>query len=166
MGEGRVILRQDRAAGRGRNQGGPHALRNRAGSLRGFTLIEVILTVVLVTVVASMVGRYSYISTAQSAAESLAFRNELALKNALEDLTIEYKARIKAGTLTLPAMVAYANANHAALVDAGRTGYITLDDSDADGVYEPSAIGAYAAGTALLVTLERGDQSLSALFTE
>lgn len=133
----------------------------------GFTLVEIILAVVVLAAAASMAGLFASTSMGRSAAATISFNDELALRNALEDITIRYKGQIAAGAMTLPGMAAYVNANHAALADAANTGYVSFSDPDGDKVYTPSAVsGAYASGLALLVTLTRGGQRLGILLTD
>ena len=134
---------------------------------RGFTLVETILAVVILGVAATMAGLYASTSMGTGAAATTDFSDELVLRNALEDITIHYKAEIAAGTMTLPRMVTYVNANHANLVDDPNTGYLTFSDPEGDGTYAPSAVSdVYASGSALLITLTSGDQSLGVVFTE
>ncbi len=140
-------------------------MRSDRGS--GFTLIEIILAVVILAAAASMAGLYASTSMGRGATATISFNDELTLRNALEDVTVYYKGQIAAGTMTLAGVVAYVNANHAALVDDANTGYVSFSDTDGDGTYTPSSVSdVYSAGTALLVTLTSGDQSLGILFTE
>ncbi|MEW5771891.1 MAG: prepilin-type N-terminal cleavage/methylation domain-containing protein [Thermodesulfobacteriota bacterium] len=133
----------------------------------GFTLVEVIVAVVILAAAAAMAGLFASTSMGRGAAGTLSFNDEVALRNALEDITIYYKGQIAAGSMTLPGVAAYVNANHAGLVNDARTGYLSFSDPDADKVYTPSAVtDTYSAGLTLLVTLTSGDQSLGSLFTE
>lgn len=133
----------------------------------GFTLVEVIMAVVILAAAAAMAGQYASTSMGRGAATTLSFNDELALRNALEDITIHYKGQIAAGAMTLAGVVTYVNANHAALVDDANTGYISFSDGDGDGTYTPSAVtDTYSAGLDLLITLTRGGQSLAILLSE
>lgn len=133
----------------------------------GFTLVEVIMAVVILAAAAAMAGQFASTSMGRGAAATLSFNDELTLRNALEDITIHYKGQISAGAMTLAGVVAYVNANHAALVDGPNTGYVSFSDPDGDGTYTPAAVtDTYSAGLALLVTLTRNNQSLGVLLTE
>lgn len=133
----------------------------------GFTLLEVIMAVVILAAAAAMAGQYASTSMGRGAVATISFNDELTLRNALEDITIYYKGQISAGTMTLAGVVAYVDANHAALVDGANTGYVSFSDLDGDGTYTPSAVtDIYSSGLDLLVTLTRGGQSLAILLSE
>lgn len=133
----------------------------------GFTLVEVIVAVVILSAAAAMAGVYASTSMGRGATSTLAFNDELALRSALEDITAYYKAQIAADTMTLSGVVNYANAQHASLVNDADTGYVTFSDTDGDGTYTPSSVSdTYTSGSLLLVTLTSGDHSLGVLYTE
>lgn len=133
----------------------------------GFTLIEVLVAVIILAVAAAMAGQFASTSMGRGATGSLAVNNEILLRNALEDVTIHYKAQIAADTLSLTEVASYVNTNYPSLVNDAYTGYLTFSDTDGDGTYTASAItDTYASGRMLLVTLTRGEQSLGAMFSE
>jgi prepilin-type N-terminal cleavage/methylation domain-containing protein len=134
---------------------------------KGFTLIEIILLLVVAGIAAAAVAQFSFTSTARSTQNVALFQDENTMRNDMEAIVIHYKDLIAQGTMTLPTMLAWVNANYAAKLDAAKTGYLTFAPSADPKVYDPSAVSAaYAANVSLLVTLTRGDQTLSELFTE
>lgn len=133
----------------------------------GFTLIELIIIIVIAAVVASAAGQFASTSIGRSAQSSTQLQDQLALRNAMEEMVIYYRDQLAQDTLTLPNVLAHANAIHAALVEAGNTGYVTFSDPEADKTYASSAVsGSYASGRSLLLTLQRNGQRVCALFTE
>jgi len=133
----------------------------------GFTLVETIIAVVILAAAATMAGLFASTSMGRGAAGSLSFNDEVALRNAMEEITVYYKGQIAAGSLTLAGVASHVNTSHSALVDSAHTGYLTFSDTDSDGTYTPSSVShTYSTGTVLLVTLTSGGQSLGALFSQ
>ena len=124
---------------------------------RGFTLIDVIVTLTVVAIACTMVITYIGTSFNQSAVPAGLVGRQYALIQQMEVITSEYRNRLSNGTLNLTTFKSnYIDTNSVLYVDSGNTSIKTFNS------------GNYVTGNVLLVTLMNGTppQSLQSIFTQ
>ena len=119
-------------------------------SNRGFTLIEVIITITLIAVAAALFVSYMGTSFTQSPVSSGMVAKQYALIQQMELITSEYRQEINEGTLNLDNFKTYIDANYG----TASTEKTTLDS------------GTYITQEFLQVTLTDGDQTMISIFTQ
>ena len=117
---------------------------------RGFTLIEVIITVTLIAIAAAMFVAYIGTSFTQSPASSSMVAKQYALIQQMEIITSQYRQEISNETLDLTSFKAYVDANP--YIDSSNL--VTLNS------------GSYTTQQVLAVTLKDGDQTVMSIFTQ
>jgi len=122
-------------------------------SSRGFTLIEVIITIIITAIAATLFVAYMGTSFTKSPASSALVNKQYALIQQMELITIQYRQEINNGTLNLTNFkTAYVDTNPN--VDSANTFFTTLTS------------GTYTTQQVLQVTLKDGDQTLLNIFTQ
>jgi type II secretory pathway pseudopilin PulG len=124
---------------------------------RGFTLIDVIVTLTVVAIACTMVITYIGTSFIQSAVPAGLVGRQYALIQQMEVITSEYRNRLSNGTLNLTTFKSnYIDTNSVLYVDSGNTSIKTFNS------------GNYVTGNVLVVTLTNGTppQSLQSIFTQ
>lgn len=136
---------------------------------KGFTLLEFIVTLVLVAVVGAMVVSFMGTPVTQSGRSVTWMKDEFELSGVMERMLADYREQLNAGTLDLAAFVA--DRDTAAEINA-------LYGSNIDDVQvaatdfqpDPAPSADYTEGgadsTIQKVTLGKGDQALVTIFTE
>jgi len=135
----------------------------------GFTLVEIIVSLVLISIMAALLAQAMGRSLEQSATPVRLVQEQYELINAMEDLIERYRYQIDEGALNLTAFNstyvndAFLNCSATGVcVDTARTGFQTLT----------SQAGTYTTqSTILLVTLKQASsggmtQRVQAVFTE
>lgn len=122
-------------------------------SNRGFTLIEIIITIVVIAIAAALFVTSLGKSFTQSSVSSGAVKSQYALIQQMELITIQYRQNINSGTLNL-ATFKTSNVDGQPYVDAANTIMTTLP------------YGAYTTQQFLQVTLTDGKQTLLSIFTQ
>lgn len=120
---------------------------------RGFTLIEIIITITLIAIAAAMFVAYMGTSLTQSSASSGMVAKQYALIQQMEIITSTYRQEINGGTLNL-ANFKTAHVDTNPYVDVANTLFTTLNN----GTYETQQV--------LVVTLKNEDQTITSIFTE
>jgi prepilin-type N-terminal cleavage/methylation domain-containing protein len=128
---------------------------------RGFTLIEVIITLTVMAIACTMVIIYIGTSFNQSAVPAGLVGRQYALIQQMEVITSEYRNRLSNGTLSLATFKSnYIDTNSVLYVDSGNT-YIKSINSSGN---------TYTTGNVLLVTLTNSmssyTQTLQSIFTQ
>ncbi len=122
-------------------------------SNRGFTLIEIIITIVIIAIAAALFVTSLGKSFTQSSVSSGAVKSQYALIQQMELITIQYRQNINSGTLNL-ATFKTSNVDGQPYVDAANTIMTTLP------------YGTYTTQQFLQVTLTDGKQTLLSIFTQ
>ncbi|HDQ04586.1 MAG TPA: prepilin-type N-terminal cleavage/methylation domain-containing protein [Deltaproteobacteria bacterium] len=123
-------------------------------SNRGFTLIEVIITITLIAIAAALFVAYIGTAFTKSPVSSGMVAKQYALIQEMEIITSKYRQEIENGTLDLNNFLANpVNVNP--FVDAANTGFRQLTGD-----------GGYVTGQVLMVTLRDGDQSVMSIFSQ
>lgn len=137
---------------------------------KGFTLVEIIVTIVIAAIAASMMVTFMGKNITSSSVPVTWVKNQSEVNQAMENIVVEYKARIKAGTLagklgTSPdGFQTWINnkANYAPNLDNVSTTMVSF----ATGTEEACTSYAAAGSCTLKVTLTKGDMSVTGLFTD
>ena len=119
---------------------------------RGFTLIEVIITVTLIAIAAAMFVAYMGTSLTQSPVSSGMVAKQYALIQEMELITSQYRQEISNETLDLTSFKAYVDNNYMPHIDSSNL--VTLNS------------GSYTTQQVLAVTLKDGDQTIMSIFTQ
>jgi prepilin-type N-terminal cleavage/methylation domain-containing protein len=130
-----------------------------ARSHKGFTLIEIIVTLLLVGITAAIMFPVLGTNLIKSPEPITRVDNQYRLVKEMDTLTAIYRDAIAKGTLNINSFKA-SHVDTNPLRDAAGTQF--LEDTDQDGTYTSSA------GTTpiLMVSLRLGDQTLYAIFSE
>jgi prepilin-type N-terminal cleavage/methylation domain-containing protein len=122
-------------------------------SSRGFTLIEVTITIIIAAIAATLFVTYMGTSFTKSSASSALVNRQYALIQQMELITIQYRQEINNGKLNL--------ANF-------KTTYVDTNPNvdSANTVFTTFTSGAYTTQQVLQVTLKDGDQTLLNIFTQ
>ena len=125
----------------------------------GFTLIEVIVTLVIAAIMGAMLVTLMGTNLVKSALPVSLVGNQYRIVQEMENITGRYREEIKNGTLNITTFIAtYESALGSSIPykDSAATGLITI----------PSTDGTYTTKQILRVTLRNGDQSVQAFFTQ
>ncbi|MHC1712383.1 MAG: type II secretion system protein [Solidesulfovibrio sp.] len=124
----------------------------------GFTLIEVIITLVLFGIMATMLGPYLVRSVSQSSTPLTNLKKEMSLQTSMEQIIASYES----GAKNIAALAALKTS-----IDANTTDYTPTTKFVALGASGNDFTGAVTANTMLLVTLKSKTtgESLTTLFT-
>jgi prepilin-type N-terminal cleavage/methylation domain-containing protein len=124
-------------------------------SNRGFTLIEIIITITLIAIAAALFVAYLGTGFTKSPVSSGLVQSQYALIQEMELITIQYRNELNNGTLDLTNFkTSYVDINP--YVDAPNTLLTTFT----------STSGTYTTQQVLQVTLKNGDQALVSIFTQ
>jgi prepilin-type N-terminal cleavage/methylation domain-containing protein len=142
--------------------------RTSSNLTSGFTLVETIVTLVLVAILGVFMIYFSR-TTFLDASQTVSFyEKEGDIQTMMEEITAQYRelmADDSLGVTSLSSLKTWAQNHYGTYVVGGRTGYVTFSGSgdtyDASGV-SPTP----GADPILLITLQDGDQTTAALFTE
>jgi prepilin-type N-terminal cleavage/methylation domain-containing protein len=155
----RTDLKRKRIFGRWRSHSSKVsqlAHRIRSGGREGFTLIEVIITLVVMAIAATMLVSVMGTNLTKSAVPVGMVGDQYKTVEEMEKLTSQYRQQIQSGTLNLASFKAtYVDTN--TYVDTARTGFYTLSSTTGGTTYTSQSV--------LLVTLKDGDQYVQAIFT-
>ena len=137
----------------------------------GFTLIEIIITLVVVAILASMIFQFTYTSAKNSTQASIWFAREVDLQEAMEKIVAIYRIRVETDMVDLQALrddvdTVVANANNDTEVDTDQTGYIDFVPDGSKKFKSSSITSSYGSQIALIVTLKNNGQRLQSLFTK
>lgn len=123
---------------------------------RGFTLIEVIITIMIVAIAAAGVIGYMGSSFTESVVPAGQVQRQYQLIQRMEIITSQYRNEItNNSSFTLETFKA-SYIDNTQYVDDSRTGLITIQDST----------NTYTTRSVLRVTLVNGDQTLVSIFTK
>ena len=117
---------------------------------RGFTLIEVIITITLIAIAAALFVAYIGTSFTQSPVAAGMVSKQYALIQEMEIITSRYRQEISSGTLDLNNFKTYVDAN--TYIDS--SAFVTLDS------------GSYVTRQVLVVILRYEDQRVMSIFTQ
>jgi prepilin-type N-terminal cleavage/methylation domain-containing protein len=118
-------------------------------SKRGFTLIEIIITLTLIAIAGALFVAYMGKSFTQSPVSSGMVAQQYALIQQMELITAKYRNDIRQETLNLGDFKTYVDA-----IPGATTSYSQLSS------------GAYTTQQVLVVTLTDGDQTVMSIFTQ
>jgi len=130
------------------------------GKDKGFTLIEVIVTIVIAGILGVIVAQFVQTSAVKSVFSVTLLKEQYDLHSQVEDMTSYYRDQLTQGSLDLSAFKDYVTENYES-VDQSQTGFITFT-SDGDDFVASST----SSGDVLKVVLKSGDQTIIVLFTE
>ena len=120
-------------------------------SNRGFTLIEVLITIVIIGIAAALFVAYLGTGFTRSPVSSGMVQSQYVLIQQMELITVQYRNEINNGTLNLTNFQTWVNTNYAGVASTSLT---TLTS------------GTYITQQVLLVTLTNGQQTLVSIFTQ
>ena len=123
----------------------------------GFTLIEVIITLVVMAIVATMLVSVMGPNLTKSAAPVGMVGDQYKTVEQMEMLTSQYRQQIQNGTLNLASFKATYVDTNTAYVDTANTQLLNLTSTTGGTTYTSQQV--------LLVTLKDGDQFVQAVFT-
>ena len=128
-------------------------------SRNGFTLIEIIVTLMLIAITAAIMFPVLGTSLVKSPEPITRIENQYRLVEEMDKLTAIYRDALAQDTLNISSFKTN-RVDTNPLKDAAGTQF--LEDGDQDGIYTNSAVTT----PILMVTLRLGDQTLCSLFTE
>jgi prepilin-type N-terminal cleavage/methylation domain-containing protein len=136
-------------------------------SNKGFTLIEVIVTIVVAGILGTILVVFMGTNIVQSGTPVNMVRDQYRINQVMENIVADYKQRIKDGTLNLGTFPAAVQASGYWGSDVSfSSAYVSYSDGDGNGVYD-EATCSYGTGCKnLKITLSKGYQKITALFTE
>lgn len=138
----------------------------RQADSRGFTLLELVVTLTIAAILASMLLAFMGTGITGSVDPITMLREQNRNNEVMEKIVGDYKSQIKNSTLDLSAFSGHVTETYGSRVDGIATAFVSYDDTDGDGVYEES-LCTYGDGCKnLKITLTTGVQSITALFTE
>ena len=123
----------------------------------GFTLIEVIITLLVMAIVATMLVSVMGTNLTKSASPVGMVGDQYKTVEQMEMLTSQYRQQIQNGTLNLASFKATYVDTNTTYVDTATTGFYTLTSTTGGTTYTSQQV--------LLVTLKDGDQFVQAVFT-
>ncbi len=129
---------------------------------KGFTLIEIIVTIVIAAIAASTMVTFMGKNITSSSVPVTWVKNQSGVNQAMENIVVEYKARIKAGTLNLGTFQTWVTDNQATYgpnIDSVTTTMVSFASGEAACTYSG------AGSCTLKVTLTK-DLSVTGLFTD
>lgn len=130
---------------------------------KGFTLIEIIITIVIAAIAALVIVTFMGKNITSSSVPVTWVKNQNEVNQAMENIVSEYKARIAAMTLNLGTFQAWVNANG----PTGGSVSATMVSYPVGGGAEASSCTYGAAGSCTLkVTLTKDNLSVTGLFTD
>jgi prepilin-type N-terminal cleavage/methylation domain-containing protein len=144
--------------------------RNRAWAPRGFTLLETILALCIVSFLGAMVFSLTHSPVLSTVSASAHASEQFRLQREMEEINAEYRRLLRV-TPTLTAVQFKAaldtlqNADSTPkflYLNAGKTGYLAAGGLTVAG---PGAAFTTSANVAYRITLTSGDQTYSAIFT-
>lgn len=134
-----------------------HGIKNR-----GFTLVELIVTLVVAAVLGTMLIVFLGTNVMQSGNPIVMSKDYNELNQVMEKIVDEYKGRIANSTLHLDTLKTWIESTYSAYVDQTKTGFVAFDGSNTETSCTYHSVGCYN----LKVTLKKGDQGIMGLFTE
>ena len=136
-------------------------------SNKGFTLIEVIISIVVAGILGTILVVFMGTSIVQSGTPVNMVRDQYRINQVMENIVADYKQKIKDGNLNLGSFpAAILSASYWANDVSISTAYVSYSDGDGNGVYD-EATCSYGTGCKnLKITLSKGYQKITALFTE
>ena len=141
-------------------------MMSRADDHKGFTLIEIILTIVLVAMLGAATLAFLGSGLTRSVNPVILVKDQNELIDVMEKIVAEYRDQIEQDNLdlgTFPATAATYLGTDMTLSSA----YIAFADNDNNGTYDEASCTYGSSGcTTLRITLVKGDQRTSSLFTE
>ena len=136
--------------------------------IRGFTLIEVIITITLFALVAAMIAPFMGTMMTRSSEPVVYVQESLAIGQVMANLMADYKKEVDADTLDLDTFKTtwdgYTESGvtvDVTFIDFPETGGV-YTDTDSDGVYDPVDQGDTVTDL-LLVTVVKSPQQLSVI---
>ena len=131
---------------------------------KGFTLIEIIITIVIAAIAASTMVTFMGKNITSSSVPVTWVKNQNEVNQAMENIVVEYKARIKAGTLNLGTFQTWVTGNQATYgpnIDSVTTTFVSF----ASGTEVTCSTYPNIDCRTLKVTLTK-DLSVTGLFTD
>ncbi|MFH1005944.1 MAG: prepilin-type N-terminal cleavage/methylation domain-containing protein [Candidatus Latescibacterota bacterium] len=133
----------------------------RDNNQRGFTLIEIIVTIIVGAIMMTMLVVFMGTNYTQSVNPIVMVGEQNELNQVMEKIVEEYKTRLKSSTLKLNTFYSWINTNYGDYVDSGNTNYIDIPS------YQEATCTYGSAGClGLKVTLKKNNLKLMGLFTE
>lgn len=134
----------------------------------GFTLIEVIIVLVIAAILGVMMVQFTRTSTLFAVRPAIWFNNQTTLHEMMEKVTTKYKREIDADTLSLASLKNYieTDSDVKTYVSSSQTGFISFSSSGSQEYSASSISSSQGSSSILVVTLEKDDQSLRAMFVE
>lgn len=142
------------------------SLRSKSG--RGFTLIEVIVSIIVAGILGSFLLVFLGTNITQSGLPVHMVKDQYRINQAMEEIIADYKNRIKNDTLnlgTFPADIEAAGYCGTDDVDLS-TSYVSYSDPDGDKTFTESTCSYGTGCKNLKVTLTKGYQKVTTILTE
>lgn len=135
----------------------------------GFTILEIIITLLIGAVLAAMMLPFMGTALVQSGRAVADVENNYEIVRTVEAMTAAYREQLQQQSLDLATFASGLSSYEADGVTLSGTWLDyrsggTLSDSDGDGAYDPQT--SVSATNYLLVTATKGDQSVEILFAE
>ena len=142
-------------------------MKSEKSNQKGFTLIESIIALVMVSIMAAMLFTFSEPLTRSAGAFGW-LNDELILQQSMESILADYKNQRNDPNNPFDPSVfrQYVMNNYATMVDAGKTGFLTF--TGVGTIYtagSPTVSIPPGAQPVLIVTLQRNGRTLSMIFT-
>ena len=127
---------------------------------RGFTLIEVIVTIVIVAILGTFLVSYMSGGIAKSSIPVIWVKQEFNLFETMEKITVDYQKAVSSTSFSSSDMDTFRSTITPPLGMTVTSDYINIARGDGTITTENSA-----SGLILRVNLQKGDQKVTALFT-
>lgn len=139
----------------------------------GFTLIEVIITLVVTSILALMVLQFTKTATVHGTKTSTWFAKNTQLQMSMEKINATYRTMADNETIDLPALRKFADTvangtNGSPDVDDKLTGYISFNQPNSnEKIFDATSIqSSQGSNSVLVVTLKNDEQKLRSCFVE